>query len=193
MSSRALATYLSVLLALALTSGCTKQNDPPLPPAATADLRPVTDSGPYWCDVIPQQAVRLISGLSIPLEESKDGVPTTNGGCLLRNEYTRFSLNWSIRGGDEALDLAHENFGKSRVADLPSDLGKGLVAYTGDAPRTGPYVAFILFRCGDKRPWMGIDFSEVAKDRNMIADLITLLRIARSRYGEIHQCTPKAA
>ncbi|MFC5825241.1 hypothetical protein [Nonomuraea insulae] len=152
----------------------------------------MSDSGPYWCDVIPQQAVRLISGLSIPLEESKDGVPTTHGGCLLRNEYTRFSLNWSIRGGDEALDLAHENFGRRRLADLPPDLGKGLVAYTEGEPRTGPYVAFMLFRCGDERPWMGIDFSEVGKDRNVVTDLIALLRIARDRYGEIHQCTPKA-
>lgn len=194
MAKRTLSTILGALLALTLTSGCSKQNEHPTPPlaTATADPRPVSDSGPYWCDVIPQQAVRLISGLSIPLEENKDGVPATHGGCLLRNEYTRFSLNWSIRGGDEALDLAHENFGRRRLADLPPDLGKGLVAYTEGEPRTGPYVAFMLFRCGDKRPWMGIDFSEVAKDRNVVTDLIALLRIARDRYGEIHQCTPKA-
>ncbi|MEV4838639.1 hypothetical protein AB0K05_29340 [Nonomuraea sp. NPDC049486] len=130
--------------------------------------------------------------MSIPLEENKDGVPTTHGGCLLRNEYTRFSLNWSIRGGDNALDLAQENFGRRRLADLPPDLGKGLIAYTEGEPRTGPYVAFILFRCGDKRPWMGIDFSEVAKGRNVVADLVALLRIARDRFGEIHRCSPEA-
>ncbi|WP_443184020.1 hypothetical protein [Nonomuraea sp. 3N208] len=51
----------------------------------------------------------------------------------------------------------------------------------------------MLFRCGDERPWMGIDFSEVAKGRNVVADSIELLRIARSRYGEIHKCKPEAA
>lgn len=90
--------------------------------------------------VIPQQAVRTISGLAIPLTESKWGVPTTHGGCSLRNEYTRFSLNWSVRDGGEALGLAQENFGRRRLADLPADLGKGLVAYTGGEPRTSPYV-----------------------------------------------------
>ncbi|GAA4525949.1 MULTISPECIES: hypothetical protein [Nonomuraea] len=182
----------ATLLALTLSSGCT-QGPPPPVPEPTVDTRAVSDIGPYWCDVIPQQAVRIISGLAIPLTEDNWGVPTTHGGCLLRNEYTRFSINWSIRGGNEALDLAQENFGRRRLADLPTDLGKGLIAYTEGEPRTGPYVAFILFRCGNKRPWMGIDFSEVAKGRNVITDLTTLLRIARDRFGEIHRCTPKAS
>jgi hypothetical protein len=193
MATRTSAVLLGALSALTLISGCSNSDTPPAALATTAVPRPVSDSSPYWCDVIPQQAVRLISGLSIPLEEHRDGVPTTHGGCLLRNEFTRFSLNWSIREGDKALDLAQENFGRHHLADLPPDLGKGLIAYTKDEPRTGPYVAFMLFRCGNHKPWMGLDFSEVAEGRNVVADLTALLRIARQRYGEIHRCTPKAA
>lgn len=183
---------LGTLLALALSSGCTQESPRPVP-KPTVDTRVVTNVGPYWCDIIPQQAVRIVTGLTIPLSEDKWGVPTTHGQCLLRNEYPRFSINWSVRGGTEALDLAQENFGRRRLASLPTDLGKGLIAHTEGEPRTGPYVAFMLFRCGDKRPWMGIDFSEVAKNRNVVTDLIALLRVARDRYGEIHECTPKAA
>ncbi|MFG1685409.1 hypothetical protein ACGFNP_34975 [Nonomuraea sp. NPDC049269] len=128
----------------------------------------------------------------MPLEESKDGVPTTHGGCALRNTYNRFSLNWSVRGGSEALDLARENFGRKQLSVLPLDLGKGLIAYTGESARTKPYVAFMLFRCGDKRPWMGIDLSEMAKGRDPVKDFTELLRIARHRFGEIHHCTPEA-
>src|SRR5687768_10979406 len=105
MSTRALAIFLGTVLALMLSFGCTQQTHSP-PPKTTAEPLPVIDSSPYWCDVIPQQAIRVISGLTIPLEQSKEGVPATHGGCALRNEYNHFSLNWSIRDGEKALDLA---------------------------------------------------------------------------------------
>ncbi|NRQ38599.1 hypothetical protein HII36_43265 [Nonomuraea sp. NN258] len=192
MPARALITVIGALLALVSSSGCPREPPSP-PPKPTVDTRAIVDVGPYWCDVIPRQAVRIISGLSLPLTESTWGVPTTHGGCLLRNGYTRFSLYWSARGGDQALDLALENFGSRRLAGLPADLGEGLIAYTGESSGTNPYVVFMLFRCGDERPWMGIDFSEAAKGRNVVADSIALLRIARHRYGEIHECTDKPA
>ncbi|MFI7232498.1 hypothetical protein ACIBO5_55700 [Nonomuraea angiospora] len=193
MVTRAAAATFGTLLILSLGAACASKSDTPAQPTPkiTADTSPITDSGPYWCDVFPQQAIRKISGLTIPLEESIDGVPATHGGCILKNEYTRFSLNWSTRGGDEALELARKNFGRHQLTELPADLGEGLVAYTRDLPITNPYVAFILFRCGDKRPWMGIDFSEVAAGRNVVTDSIELLRIARNRYGKLHNCSPK--
>ncbi|MFI7424506.1 hypothetical protein [Nonomuraea sp. NPDC049684] len=177
---------------LTLSVGCAQQN--PSPPAKpTASPQPVSDSGPYWCDVVPQEAIRTISGLAIPLEENKDGVPATHGACSLRNEYNRFSLNWSIRDGEGALELARENFGKKRLSELPADLGKGLIAFTGNSPRTKPYVAFMLFRCGNDRPWMGMDVSQVAQGRDLVKDFTDLLRIARERYGRLHDCVPAAA
>ncbi|MFI6636917.1 hypothetical protein ACIBI7_49220 [Nonomuraea fuscirosea] len=179
-------------LTLALSTGCTPE-PAATPPQRSPEATPVIDAAPYWCEVIPQQGVRAISGLTMPLEESKWGALASHGGCSLRNEYSRFSLNWSINGGEEALGLARKNFGSTRLSELPADLGKGLIAYTGGIPRSKPYVAFILFRCGKNQPWMGTSLSQVAKERNVVKDLTDLLHIARDRYGKAHSCTPEAA
>ncbi|MEV4838642.1 hypothetical protein AB0K05_29355 [Nonomuraea sp. NPDC049486] len=188
--SRSTVAGLSLLFALA--AGCTDAPSPPSPgPEAKASTSPVVDSSPYWCDFLPQQAVRAITGLTVTVEERKTGVPTTHGQCALRNDYDRLSLVWSVRDGDGVLDIARENFGKSQLAALPEDLGTGLTAYTARLPRTRPYYTMMLFRCGDERPWISVDLSEVAKRRDPVNDLTQLLTIARKRYGELHECTPK--
>jgi hypothetical protein len=127
----------------------------------------------------------------LPLQEDKSGVPTTHGICTLRNEYTRLSVVWSIRDGDNTLGIARKNFGEHQLAELPTELGKGLIAYTGRLPRTNPYYTMMLFRCGDERPWISVDLSEVGKGRDPVSDLTQLLSIARKRYGELHKCTPE--
>lgn len=186
------ATSAGLALILALLTGCTSTGSPPSPSASNKTAAsPVTDSPPYWCDFLPQQAVRTISGLTLALQEDKSGVRTTHGICTLRNEYTRLSVVWSIRDGDNVLDIARKNFGEHQLADLPADLGKGLIAYTGRLPRTNPYYTMMLFRCGEKRPWISVDLSEVSKGRDPVSDLTQLLSIARERYGELHECTPK--
>lgn len=181
----------SALLVLALASGCTRDNVDK-PPAITASSAPIVDSQPYWCDFMPQQAVRAITGITVPLTESKEGVPSSHGQCSLRNEYNRLSLLWSAGMGDEVLEIARKNFGRKQLSALPADLGVGLIAYTGDVPRTKPYYTMMLFRCDGKRPWISVDLSEVAKGRDPVRDLTELLRITRKRYGEIHHCTPRA-
>ncbi|MFF4198813.1 hypothetical protein [Nonomuraea sp. NPDC001831] len=98
---------------------------------------------------------------------------------------------WATFGGKEATDLAQENFGAHQLAGLPANLGSGLISYTGRLPRTNPYYTHMLFRCGDKHPWISVDLSEVAKGRDPVSDLTQLLSIARKRYGELHRCTPK--
>ncbi|GAB2947636.1 hypothetical protein GCM10027203_59090 [Nonomuraea fastidiosa] len=181
-------------LFLALIAGCTDIGRAPSPsPEATASISPVVDSSPYWCDFLPQQAVREITGLDVAIEERKTGVPTTHGQCALRNDYDRLSLLWSIRDGDNVLDTARENFGEHQLAALPKDLGTGLIAYTERMPRTRPYYTMMLFRCGDKRPWISVDLSEVRNGRDPVSDLTQLLTIARKRYGQLHKCTPEPA
>ncbi|MFG1701379.1 hypothetical protein [Nonomuraea sp. NPDC049309] len=91
------------------------------------------------------------------------------------------------------MDIARENFGDHQLAALPKDLGTGLIAYTERPPRTRPYYTMMLFRCGDKRPWISVDLSEVQSGRDPVSDLTQLLTIARKRYGEIHRCTPRPA
>jgi hypothetical protein len=182
----------SLILGFMTVTGCTGTTSPPSPdPSDKTIASPVTDTSPYWCDFLPQQAVRTISGLTLPLEENKSGVPATHGICTLRNEYTRLSVVWSVRDGDSTMDLARKNFGDHQLAALPSALGKGLIAYTGRLPRTNPYYTMMLFRCGDRWPWISVDLSEVGKGRDPVSDLTQLLSIARKRYGELHKCTPK--
>ncbi|TMR94746.1 hypothetical protein [Nonomuraea basaltis] len=98
---------------------------------------------------------------------------------------------WSVWDGDGITDLARKNYGSHQLAALPTDLGTGLIAYTARLPRTRPYYTTMLFRCGDERPWISVDLSEVAKGRDPVTDLTQLLSFARKRYGELHRCTPK--
>ncbi|RVX44909.1 hypothetical protein EDD27_7676 [Nonomuraea polychroma] len=185
-------TGTGLVLIFAMVTGCTGTGSPSSPsPDNKTIASPVTDAPPYWCDFLPQQAVRTISGLTLPLQEDKSGVPATHGICTLRNEYTRLSVVWSVRDGDSTMDLARKNFGEHQLAALPADLGTGLIAYTGRLPRTNPYYTMMLFRCGAQRPWISVDLSEVAKGRDPVSDLTQLLSIARNRYGELHKCTPK--
>ncbi|MGP3921240.1 hypothetical protein [Nonomuraea sp. 10N515B] len=185
-------TVAGLFLVFAMATGCTgNASSPPPSPGNKTIASPVTDSSPYWCDFLPQQAVRTITGLTLPLEENKSGVPATHGICTLRNEYTRLSVVWSVRDGDSTMNLARKNFGNHQLTALPTDLGKGLIAYTGRSPRTNPYYTMMLFQCGDRRPWISVDLSEVAKGRDPVSDLTQLLSIARTRYGELHKCTPK--
>ncbi|MGW4794753.1 hypothetical protein ACWEPC_20320 [Nonomuraea sp. NPDC004297] len=185
-------TSAGLVLAFAMVTGCTGPGSPSSPsPDNKVIASPIIDSSPYWCDFLPQQAVRAISGLTLPLQEDKGGVPATHGICTLRNEYTRLSVVWSVRDGDNTMNLARKNFGNHQLAALPANLGTGLIAYTGRLPRTNPYYTMMLFRCGDQRPWISVDLSEVAKERDPVSDLTQLLSIARVRYGELHKCTPE--
>jgi hypothetical protein len=182
----------SLTLLFAMTASCTSTSAAPSSsPSGKPIALQVTDSSPYWCDFLPQQAIRTITGLTAPLEERKSGVPATHGQCALRNEYDRLSLVWSVRDGDGVMDIARENFSERQLAVLPADLGTGLIAYTTRLPRTRPYYTMMVFRCGDARPWISVDLSEVGKGRDPVSDLTQLLSIARKRYGELHKCTPK--
>ena len=70
MPPRVSAAILGALLILSLSSGCTNPSGSRTQPTPkiTADTSPITHSSPYWCKIFPQQAIRKISGLTIPLE-----------------------------------------------------------------------------------------------------------------------------
>ena len=178
---------------LALVSGCSgnKGQDAKASPSPV-DAGPLVGSAPYWCDVISQQALRQLSGITIPLKESNDGIPSTRGICLIMGGYTRASFAWDMESSERILDTARKNFGRHQLAELPADLGTGLIAYTGRPPESSPYYTMMVFRCGKNRPWISIDLTEVTKGRDAVQGLTELLRIARDRFGVIHGCTPSA-
>lgn len=188
-ASRLAALVVALLIGNVACSDDAKIVPRPNPPIV--DRGPIVDQPPYFCDFIPQEAFRRVSGFRQPIAEDRSGWKSTDGLCDLKNQYDRLSLDWQNYDGKNILRLAHKNFDRKRIASLPTDLGDGLIAYTGEPPRTRPYYTMMLFRCGDKKPWISIDLSEVAKGRDPVKDLTDLLRIARQRYGKLHKCEPK--
>jgi hypothetical protein len=153
---------------------------------------PIADIAPYRCWYFPEQGIRRITGLMVPLQENREGAWPSHGGCALRNGYDRIGVDWQQFDGDRILRVAHENFDNTRLASLPADLGRGLIAYTGAPPARMPYYSILLFRCGVKMPWIKVELSQVAKGRNVVADITMLLRVAQRRYGELHKCAPRS-
>lgn len=191
-SSMILVSLLGVALPF-LNGGCAKGGSDPKSESTSpaVDVRPVVDAPPYMCELVPQAAFPFVSGISVPLQESWGARRKTHSLCALRNGYDRLSVTWQDFDGKNTMRLAHENFDSKRIGSLPPDIGEGLVAHTGEAPRTRPFVSFVWFRCSDKRPWISISLSNVAKGRDPVKDLTALLRIAQQRYGKLHKCTPK--
>ena len=167
---------------------------PPPSPTPSADLRPVVDQAPYWCEFIPQEAFRRVSGITQPFTEEKDGPWEDYGGCLIVNNGRVPVSVWWSRADDSAarLKLLRDNWDSTDPTPLPSDLGDGFVAYAGpDSLETRPYFSVARFRCGKEKPWISIDLETVAQGRDPVKDITDLLRVARTRYGRLHDCTPK--
>lgn len=75
---------------------------------------------------------------------------------------------------------------------LPSELGDGMAGYMPDSIFADqPYRVSAKFRCGRDDRLIDISLAKVAKGRDAIQDLIALMRIAQSRYGELYDCTPQ--
>ncbi|MEV4220979.1 hypothetical protein [Nonomuraea sp. NPDC049725] len=77
---------------------------------------------------------------------------------------------------------------------LPVELGDGMAGYMPDSIFADqPYRVSAKFRCGSDDRLIDISLAKVAKGRDAIQDLIALMRIAQSRYGELYDCTPQGA
>jgi hypothetical protein len=188
-----------LVVALLITAfglvGCTGGGDrEESPPPSRGDPAPVVDDAPYLCDFVPERTFRNITGLSIPLRPKWDGAQTGNGLCLASTSGREAPLGvaWSYSRGNEILKLQRDKYRDDRPIRLPKSLGDGFaVAMRTDVGITRPNYVIALFRCDKRQPWLRIDFDPVVKGRNVVRDMIDLMRIAQKRFGEIHQCTPQ--
>ncbi len=76
--------------------------------------------------------------------------------------------------------------------DLPPELGDGVATTDGSnglSSRDNLVVA--MFRCGERKPWISIDFVPVVRGRDAVQDMVDFMRIAQKRFGQIHKCTPR--
>ncbi|MFP3967877.1 hypothetical protein SMC26_36650 [Actinomadura fulvescens] len=101
-------------------------------------------------------------------------------------------MDWSYNDGEKVLRRQQQNAEDKSPHRLPGDLGSGLAVVrptAGADPR--PNFVIALFKCGDERPWISIDFAPVVRGRDAVRDMVDFMRIAQKRFGQIHKCTPK--
>ncbi|MFI6790421.1 hypothetical protein ACIBG4_24150 [Nonomuraea sp. NPDC050383] len=179
-----------------LATACTPESDLATTPAPPA--QPVVDAAPYVCKLIPEQAFRMVSGVTGPLAERTDG-SEGSGECWAPDTAPRpLEVGW-LRVGNgttqEGLDFTMEDrrqvYGRYDGLKLPADLGDGLAAYVPAFPfEAQPYRVSAKFPCGGIDRIIDIYLARVAKGRDAIKDLTDLMRIAQKRYGVLYHCTP---
>lgn len=183
-------TLASILFA-ALACDSASDHAPPAPSPSSPDLRPIRNTAPYLCDLIPEAEFRRVTGVRGPMEANMNGDPSNNGLCLAHRQTGRppLGIQWDFDEGERILGGLEQDYMDNNPHKLPSDLGRGFATTHDIRPRTNYVIA--LFRCGKKRPWMGIDFVPVVRGRDAVQDMIAFMRIAQQRFGEIHKCTPR--
>ncbi|WP_157529903.1 hypothetical protein [Microtetraspora niveoalba] len=192
-------THLLVALssAVCLLAACT--SDHAVPPPGAASDRPVADSAPYLCDLVPQRAFLLVSGITGSFTEKRDG-SKSNSSCSAQSAPPYpLAVDWiSEQGGTAREDidyLLRDRLGvyaRHGGVKLPEELGTGMAAYVPDygSVTQQPYQVTAKFRCDGKEQLLTLRLDQVAKGRDAIKDLIALMRIAQKRYGEVHECVP---
>jgi hypothetical protein len=181
-----------------LVAACTPENDAASEPAPSP--QPVSDSAPYICKLVPEQAFRFVSGTTGSLVEKMSG-NESSGDCWAPDVVPRpLEVGWlqvSERTSQEHLDVLMNGrlniYERHAGVDLPAELGDGMAAHVTNSPLDDqPYRVSAKFRCGGRDRMIDIYLAQVAEGRDGIKDLIELMRIAQKRYGQIYNCTPHA-
>lgn len=161
------------------------------------DLRPVTDSAPYWCELVPMKAFQNVTGIAGDLVEHWSAHRADSGSCLVRdqNQYGPLAVGWltddakkKVAGRMEKIRTSIRNDNPKR---LPSRLGFGFSAYAPGELESKPYVAAVAFRCGGRELSIDISLRRISAGRDATKDLTDLMRIAQRRFGELYDCSPK--
>ncbi|WP_327102494.1 hypothetical protein [Nonomuraea glycinis] len=148
--------------------------------------------------LIPEQAFRLVSGVTEPLVEKTDGDEKV-GSCKAPGTSPRHLTVWWMQEGpgmplrhlESLLDGRRNIYTSHGGVDLPTELGDGMAAYlTNGLLATEPYQVSAKFRCDSKERMIDIHLTQVAKGRDAFKDLTELMRIAQKRYGEVYDCAP---
>ncbi|MGP3910266.1 hypothetical protein [Nonomuraea sp. 10N515B] len=186
---------ITVTALVLLATACTPEKDLASTPAPAP--QPITNSAPYICMLVPEQAIRLVTGARGPLAEKTSG-NENSGECRTDTTSRPLKVGW-LNTGDgtshEHLDFLMEDrrrlYSRHGGVTLPAQLGDGLAAYLPNTPiAEQPYRVSAKFRCGSKDRMIDIYLAQVAKGRDAIQDMTELMRIAQKRYGDLYDCTP---
>lgn len=177
-----------------LLLGCSKAEPEHshLPPLVTRNDGSIENAAPYWCDFIPQKAFSAIIGVASGAYERREGWFSYTGLCLVykNSPPALMGVSWA-ENGLEVIQRQEKFYGEFNPLPLASNLGRGFTVNAPDPMGGRPFYVIAAFRCGRITPWLSIDLSHVAAGRNATQDLSDLMRIAETRFGALHQCTPK--
>lgn len=173
--------FLVAILFLAACTGGEKQPSP------------LADRPPYWCELLPKNAVMKVSnatraeevvGRSGLLDDQRYSCsvehPGPRGNLISINVYMKAEAN-------RAVPFARSATGEAAVA-VPQELGEGEVVEG---------FGWALWRCDEEPVYMDVNLyysylhPEGTPDRDVKRDLVTLLEIAQRRYAELAACDVK--
>jgi hypothetical protein len=187
------------LVVLLVVTACTDGHGAkPLPTGSPggasgkSDDRPVADLAPYWCDLVPKEALARIGGSRDGLAEFRAPTNTADRAvCGVKDDerYGPLGVTWDLEHGRELIAASLRQVAADHPQRLPAQFGTGYVSYSPGTSRL-PYEAGSLFRCGSREPWIYLALRRVSPGRNATNDLTDLMRIAQRRFGKIHGCTP---
>jgi hypothetical protein len=188
-----------IILALA-TSACVSGGSEHRPaptagssrPGSAAATEPVTDSVPYWCDLVPRRALTRVTGVSSGLSEVRNaGAHKNRSLCGVKDgaRYGPLAVQWDVEGGRNEIADWMKDVASDHPARLPAELGSGFTVVSRTAARL-PYFTASAFACGPHDAWIEIFVRAISPGRNPTQDLIDLMRIAQRRFGRLHRCVP---
>lgn len=148
-------------------------------------------SASYWCDLIPKQEFRIITGLGEDLEEVRSSWLSDQGLCFVQQDrkYGPMTLTWEQREATKIVTHMNNEYANFRPTEIPKRLGVGFVVKTIDDVTNQPYYAIAAFRCGTKIPWLRLALSQMQPGRDYTSDLIFLIQICELRFKKLHNCT----
>jgi hypothetical protein len=157
--------------------------DPTPPPGA------VTDTAPYWCQLVPRTALWQVTGVApsqvVENLRSKDAAPDNDLECTAQLAGD-FGLLVEIDSGRFATQVAFQQLRPGRLAlsTLPADLGLARARHNGPQ-----WFGFALYYCGRSPHLALISLQQVVADRDPLTELAALLTIAERRWAAMAKCT----
>jgi hypothetical protein len=157
------------------------------PPKGHVDLQPVKDIAPYWCQVVPKNALHNVTAVDRGLRQNRDiDIHNTLTSCEVGND-TKLSLEVQLALDGEARFQEKEEFEHNRSEiQLPPELGQAIFRSAPEAPN---YTAASAFQCGKRLIWIRIIIRPVIQGRDPKEDLPAFLDIAEKRYARLARCT----
>ncbi|MFG3440935.1 hypothetical protein ACGF0J_27095 [Nonomuraea sp. NPDC047897] len=182
--------WICATAAVTMIAACTPDKPTTAPTPDPSPIRSsVADRPPYLCYFIPQAAVADLTGYTGPYDAGDNKRSAIGDSCVISNEQqSLFITSYDVSGARRTIEQYLEWAQKSNPAELPKELGEGLIADFDI--RLNPYrTVEAWFRCGPNNSLIALTVKRnPARDQDH--DLIQLMRIAQRRFAEMFNCTP---